>query len=255
MGLFNHQSTGIYDYGNGIRELLCRIFPPDDPPLLKHKRPARLNIGNDLDPEVIRKAATTFKYYDTGSQNSSRAPYFIKGDAVRLLEKFQFRPFFSKNTFIYSDPPYLMETRKGGKLYNFEYTDDQHLELLTTLKAIPCMVMISGYWSEMYADMLSDWNSFTFKAMTRQGLANEWVWYNYPDPVELHDYSFLGSNFRERERIKRKIGRWTNRLKRLPVLERKAILEKIISVSDPTSTNLAISDRPENLNRKTGVAR
>ena len=50
---------------------------------------------------------------------------------------------------------------------------------------------------------------------------------NYPPPQELHDYSFLGADYRERERIKHKIKRWTDRLKSLPPLERAAILEAL----------------------------
>ena len=41
--------------------------------------------------------------------------------------------------------------------------------------------------------------------MTRGGrLATEWVWMNYPEPIALHDYRYLGEDFREREPIKRK---------------------------------------------------
>jgi len=86
------------------------------------------------------------------------------------------------------------------------------------------MVMLSGYWSDLYAEALSDWNHFQFPAMTRGGLATETVWYNYPPPVELHDYRYLGVGFRERERIKRKKQRWVNRLERMPLLERQALL-------------------------------
>jgi hypothetical protein len=61
--------------------------------------------------------------------------------------------------------------------------------------------------------------------MTRGGtLATEYLWMNYPEPDSLHDYSYLGDNYRERERIKRKKTRWVNRLKKLDRLERKAIL-------------------------------
>jgi DNA adenine methylase len=34
--------------------------------------------------------------------------------------------------------------------------------------------------------------------------------------LALHDYRYLGEDFRERERIKRKKQRWTDRLERLP---------------------------------------
>jgi hypothetical protein len=61
-------------------------------------------------------------------------------------------------------------------------------------------------------------------------VATEYVWFNYPEPVQLHDYSFLGSNFRERERIKRKKQRWVDRLKSMPMLERQALLNAIEEV-------------------------
>ncbi|WP_203415563.1 hypothetical protein [Candidatus Scalindua japonica] len=47
---------------------------------------------------------------------------------------------------------------------------------------------------------------------------------NYNIPVEVHEYRYLGNNFRERERIKRKTQRWTARLQSMPILERQALL-------------------------------
>ena len=63
-------------------------------------------------------------------------------------------------------------------------------------------------------------------------MATEWIWMNYPPPVELHDYRYLGDNFRERERIKKRTKRWVARLKKMPVLERKAFLSAISSPSE-----------------------
>lgn len=64
--------------------------------------------------------------------------------------------------------------------------------------------------------------------MTRSGhSATEWLWFNYPEPVALHDYRFLGDNYRERERIKRKKQRWVARLSTMPLLERRALLSAI----------------------------
>jgi len=57
----------------------------------------------------------------------------------------------------------------------------------------------------------------------------EWLWMNYPEPIALHDYSYLGDNFRERERIKRKVSRWKAKLEKMDVLERRAILMAIQS--------------------------
>ncbi len=50
---------------------------------------------------------------------------------------------------------------------------------------------------------------------------------NYPAPIELHDYCYLGNTFRERERIKMKLTGWTKRIKSLPVLQRQALLGAI----------------------------
>jgi DNA adenine methylase len=46
-------------------------------------------------------------------------------------------------------------------------------------------------------------------------------------PTRLHDYRYLGRNFRERLRINRKIKRMARRLARLPVLERNAIIASL----------------------------
>lgn len=135
---------------------------------------------------------------------------------------------FSPDTLVYCDPPYLLSTRGNRRIYRYELSDRQHRRLLKIIKRLPCMVMISGYWSEMYASALKGWNSISFEAMTRGGRkATEWLWYNFPEPVALHDYRFLGKNFRERERIKRKKQRWVNRLERMPLLERRALLSAI----------------------------
>jgi hypothetical protein len=247
--------------GAGVYQTLINLIPPHEVyiethlgggAIMRYKKPAKYNIGIDIDPDVIELWKTRGNIgisgdcFRTGSplspmgskldknNDASRTPIvkntdeswyrnFKNVDASSFLKKLN----FAGNEFIYSDPPYLMETRKGGKLYNFEYTEGDHVKLLETLKTLSCMVMISGYYSELYNDMLQGWNTHSFTAQTRQGPATEWVWMNYPKPKELHDYSFLGKNFRERERITRKIKRWTNRLKKLPALERRAILESI----------------------------
>jgi len=82
-----------------------------------------------------------------------------------------------------------------------------------------------------YSVRIHNWYSVNFQAMTRGRLATEWLWFNFPQPTELHDYSFLGADFRERERIKRKKNRWTARLERMPLLERQALLSAIEAFS------------------------
>lgn len=206
--------------GAGVYQTIINLIPPHETyiethlgggAIMRHKKPApRLNIGIDIDPEV------TEMFNQPGTT-------VINEDATRFLN----RTSFNGHEFVYSDPPYLMETRKSGKQYNFEYTTAQHVELIEVLKSLPCMVMVSGYYSDLYAEMLNRWNSQCFEAQTRHGKATEWVWYNYPKPKELHDYKYLGTNFRERERIKRKRQRWINRLLKMPIMERNSIIEAI----------------------------
>ena len=55
---------------------------------------------------------------------------------------------------------------------------------------------------------------------------------NYPEPLELHDYRYLGDNFRQRERLKRIRTRWLARLGRMDALERYSLLEAIAEFND-----------------------
>lgn len=182
--------------------------------VLRYKKPAKHNIGIDIDPKVIEMW-----------NNTNRINFeLIHQDAITFLKNYQ----FTGKELIYCDPPYIRETRKKYyPLYKYEYTYEQHIELLGVIKNLSCMVMISGYMSELYATSLKNWQSHSFQAATHHGVATEWVWMNYPAPTELHDYRYLGNNFREREKVKKMSRTWVNRLKAMPVLKRQAILSAI----------------------------
>ena len=85
----------------------------------------------------------------------------------------------SGDELVYCDPPYLLATRSGGRIYRYEFDELQHQRLLRVVRRIPARVMISGYWSQMYASALKGWSSVTFDTMTRGRLATEWLWFNY----------------------------------------------------------------------------
>lgn len=104
-------------------------------------------------------------------------------------------------------------------------SEQQHKDMINMLRALHCHVMISGYPSKLYDRLLSGWRTVTFTAQTRNGPATEKLWMNYPEPKELHDYSYYGSDFTDRQRIKRKAQRWVKRFKELPPQERNTILE------------------------------
>ena len=214
--------------GAGVYQKLISLIPPHATyiethlgggAVMNHKRPATTNIGIDIDPALIK----------AWQREPLELPItLVCEDAVSFLKRYS----FDGTEFVYADPPYLKSTRRGGTLYRYEYTTAQHIELLSCLKNLPCRVMISGYWSKLYATTLSQWHTVSFQAQTRSGTpATEWVWLNYPQPIELHDYRYLGNTFRERERIKRKKARWINRLKKMPRLERQALLASLHDTS------------------------
>ena len=127
--------------------------------------------------------------------------------------------------FIYIDPPYQMVTRKSDKkVYWREWCDSDHDELAQLLLSTTAMVMLSTYPGSCYDKILTGWRSKQFKSYTRKGPSTEVIYMNYPAPLRLHEYTFLGSNKTDRQRIKRKIESLQRRLLLLPHLERQAIL-------------------------------
>lgn len=187
--------------------------------IARYKRPAHHNILIERDSDVITTLEDIAEFGDTSAWT------LINGCAIGLLAEYRYQG----DEFVYLDPPYVISSRRQHRpIYRYELADDDHIRLLDIIVNLPCKVMISGYWTELYADRLKRWHTVAFEAQTRGGsTATEWLWMNYPQPTRLHDYSYVGDNFRERERIKRKAERWFNRFQALPVLERQAILAKL----------------------------
>jgi len=134
---------------------------------------------------------------------------------------------------VYLDPPYLGSVRRtpNRRYYKNELlTDEEHLGLLNVAKSLPCRVMISGYWSELYWMELAGWRCDTFKTITRAGRATEYLWMNFDRPEQLHDVRHYGRNFRERDNLKRKKERWKNRLAAMDSQERQVLREAIAEV-------------------------
>ncbi len=210
--------------GAGVYQKLICLMPPHrryveaflgSGAVLRRKRPADENVGIDIDRAIIAR------HNDGGHPWWAR---FVCADARDWIAMQKWRA----DDLLYCDPPYLATARSGGRrpIYRHEIqTEADHVELLELLAPLPAMVMISGYRSSLYDSRLRGWNRIEFQAMTRGGrMATEVVWFNFEEPKELHDYRYLGRNFRERLRIARKIKRWTARLRRLPALERAAIM-------------------------------
>ncbi len=63
-------------------------------------------------------------------------------------------------TLFYLDPPYVHSTRSPGaiKAYEYEMTDDDHYQLIKTVRNCKSKVMLSGYENSMYDRAFFDWN-------------------------------------------------------------------------------------------------
>jgi DNA adenine methylase len=72
--------------------------------------------------------------------------------AVEVIKRYR-RP----DVLIYADPPYLSETRNGA-IYANEMTDKEHAELLAVLSKHPGPVLLSGYASRLYDEVLAGWH-------------------------------------------------------------------------------------------------
>jgi len=215
--------------GSGVYQIIINQMPPHriyveaflgSGAILRNKRPAPIaNIGIDRDDDVIKN------FY----------PRDIPGLELRCVDALEWMTddirgvLRNPDTLLYLDPPYLMETRSSQqRYYRWEMTRIDHVRLLDIIRFLPCLVMLSGYYSDLYVNGLAGWRSLQYPSRTRGGkIATEWLWMNYPEPFELHDYHYLGKNFRERERIKRKKARWLDKLQCMSLLERYAILDAI----------------------------
>ncbi len=214
--------------GKGVYHRIISLMPPHETyiepflgsgAILRFKRPARCSIGIDADPMVV-----SYWQIRRGELEALESTSFICTDGIRFLEDYS----WIGGELVYADPPYLMSTRSCQRdYYRAEFSDADHVRLLAVLKKLPCPVLLSGYWSPLYDDALQGWPLTTFRVMTHGGPATECLWRNFPAPLALHDYRYLGSDFRERERIKRKKARWQKRLAKMPALERAAVIAAV----------------------------
>jgi len=136
----------------------------------------------------------------------------------------------SPGTFIYADPPYVLDARRSSApIYRHELTDADHVRLAGLLRSAPCPVMLCGYPHPLYDALYPDWRTSDLAVTTRQGPAIERVWCNYPLPRYLHDYRYLGDNKRERENHRRRLRRAIADLDARPRDERFFLLRGLLA--------------------------
>ena len=219
MGYFGAKSA------SGAFQAIVAAMPPHDTYIEAHlgsgvvmraKPPAARQIGIDLDPGALLAFAAA---------GGHAGIELHVANCIGFLERFDFSG--AGRVLIYADPPYVLATRSSAKRYLFDYADDDHRRLIACLRGVPAAVMISGYPSELYDELLADWRTFRFQAMTRGGPRTEQLWLNFP-AGQVQWARFAGKDFTDRQRIKRKAARWAAHYRRLPAGERLAVLAALL---------------------------
>lgn len=125
----------------------------------------------DMQAEWLRKLADLPRA-SVRLQNTT----ILKADALDMIDKFD-----SRDTLFYLDPPYLSTTRDNGADYRAEMSQYDHARLLVALQKVIGAVVISGYRSELYQEMLERYGwcrfektTFSDRALPRQ----EAIWLN-----------------------------------------------------------------------------
>lgn len=207
---------------SGLCQAIIAMMPPHDTYIETHlgggaimrRKPAALhNIAIDLDSEALSAFECDYPVEK------------VHGCAHKFLSMYT----FTGRELVYCDPPYLHYTRSSSHRYRFDYQQQDHIELLDLLKGLPCSVILSGYPSDLYNELLMDWNSLELQVMNQGGVRTEKLWFNFT-PDRVHWSRYAGKNFTDRQRIKRKAESWGNRYQSLPRAERLAILSSIMAV-------------------------
>jgi len=135
---------------SGVYQKIIAEMPPHDTYIETHlgggavmlrKPPARRNWGIDIDPQTIE----AFNQGNPDFLDRLADTLFIDvGDAVEFLRCFDYAS--AGRVLIYSDPPYLPETRSSSARYRHEYTVGDHYRLLGLFCSMPenVSVIVSG---------------------------------------------------------------------------------------------------------------
>ena len=216
MGYFGSKAT------SGLCQAIIAMMPPHETyieshlgggAIMKRKPPALRNIGIDLDPRTISRFECSYPVE------------LINGCAQRFLADYNYRG----SELVYSDPPYLLCTRTSERRYRFDYEERDHVQLLELLKTLPCHVMLSGYPSALYDELLQGWRSVELQVMNQVGVRTEKLWINFTED-RVHWASYAGKNFTHRQQIKRKAANWARRYEALPRAQRLAVLAAMMAV-------------------------
>ena len=94
-------------------------------------------------------------------------------DVIDLVKRYD-----REEVFLYLDPPYIHETRKGNDGYDDEMTTEHHHDLAKALVGFSGKVMLSGYRHSAYSP-ISHWRQIEFTSKSANSNGQEVLWLNY----------------------------------------------------------------------------
>jgi DNA adenine methylase len=227
VGYFGSKAT------SGLSQAIIALMPPHEVyiethlgggAIMQRKHPSLKSIGIDIDSRPLKEFECSYPVE------------LINKCAHDFLRDYA----YTGTELIYCDPPYLLSTRTSQRRYRFEYTEVQHIELLKILKALPCHVIISGYRSLLYDELLTGWNTIELQVMNQGGVRTEKLWFNFVAD-RVHSARFAGKNFTHRQCIKRKAQRWQRNYAAMPHAERVAIMAALMEVESQLTQDPSIS--------------
>ena len=95
------------------------------------------------------------------------------------------RRYDSEQTLFYCDPPYPHGSRGDSKAYQYEMSDDEHIELQRILSQVKGKAAISGYHCELMDTLYQEWYIYEAKPKTAHSVKTtrmEVLWTNYRIP-------------------------------------------------------------------------
>lgn len=102
-------------------------------------------------------------------------------EALNIIDRYD-----TPRTLFYVDPPYVKDSRyRKENGYLHEMSDEQHVKLSTSLTSLQGMVVLSGYHTDLYNDLYSDWHTVEKKTGTNGKVSNVEVLWLSPSVTSL----------------------------------------------------------------------
>lgn len=102
--------------------------------------------------------------------------------AVEVMQRFNY-----KNVLLYLDPPYMPGVRHGKQYRHEMYDEKSHWELLEAAREHKGPVLVSGYETDLYNDMLAGWHREETVCYSQTcSRKQEVLWMNFKPAVQMN---------------------------------------------------------------------